>query len=527
LVLLFLLYFSLFILTSLSRTRQLSADSLNYIDVARNLRRGQGLVQSTLVIARPPRFWDEVRTISPFVSQPPLYPLAIAALGNLAPSFTDAALLVSGLSLAAAVCAGFLLTRELYDEPTAWLAAAALAVAPHLAYVSRWAWSEALGITLVLLTLWLLAWLGKAAVPRTAAWLALAAGLSAGLAFATRYAFVILAALGIIMMIWTTRSRRRRLRDLVVHIILFLCAWALPVALVAGHNLVSINRLLPTALPSDKGWLPNLGDAVQGLFGSFLSTYLAPGIHYTLWLLVLATITMIAWRQGRLGAYFAERLLHQERWLLWLWPVLYTAFIVLQRSQSFFDELDIRLLAPAGVTLWLAIAGLLSGLLTRKRVPLLVGMAAVLLGLGIAQQLRLVAGPPVSTPAQQLADSPRLSWLADHTTARDLVIGDTTNDIPYFFDRQAAVSFSAYPYTIFLTPSTIEDLANQYCRHYDNLYLVLRKRPGTEIKHRQFFGRYVSNMLHRDPGNDPELALAADLPDSRIFRLTSCDQAKE
>ena len=125
----------------------------------------------------------------------------------------------------------------------------------------------------------------------------------------------------------------------------------------------------------------------------------------------------------------------------------------------------------------------------------------------------------------QISKSPprqRLSWLAAQTSSRDLVIGDTVNDIPYFFDRQAAVSFSPYPYTILLTPSTLDDLADQYCPSYANLYLVLRKRELSDPKLRQLFGRYVANLWGADLDKYPELELITDLPDSRIFRLKFC-----
>ena len=207
LVILLACFAGLFLFTSLARTRRLSADSLNYIDVGRNLARGQGLVQSTLVIARPLQVWDAARTVAPFVSQPPLYPLAIALFGRLGIPFTDAALLISALGFLAALGLSYLIALELYDEVVAWLALAILTLAPHLASLGRLAWSETLGIALVLSSLWLLIRLRRPAASIRLSGLALAAGLSAGFAFAARYALGVLLLAGLIYLWNENRSR--------------------------------------------------------------------------------------------------------------------------------------------------------------------------------------------------------------------------------------------------------------------------------------------------------------------------------
>ena len=523
LVLLLACFAGLFLFTSLARTRRLSADSLNYIDVGRNLARGQGLVQSTLVIARPLQVWDAARTVAPFVSQPPLYPLAIALFGRLGIPFTDAALLISALSFLAALGLSYLIALELYDEVVAWLALAILTLAPHLASLGRLAWSETLGIALVLSSLWLLIRLRRPAASIRLSGLALAAGLSAGFAFAARYALGVLLLAGLIYLWNENRSRLLPRRAFWRLAGLYLAGWLVPVACVLAHNALATGRLFPVNLPADKGLLANFADAFQVLFGGFLSTRLpAPG-QFLLAGLFLAGMILAAILRGSPAAYFHERLLGKGRYLLWLWPLIYVGFLVVQRSISFFDELDLRLLAPAAATLILLLAALFSGLFPRRHALYVLGLAAGLLALALWGQFQLLRQPPAPTPDQQIAASPRLSWLAAQTSSRDLVIGDTVNDIPYFFDRQAAVSFSPYPYTILLTPSTLDDLADQYCPSYANLYLVLRKRELSDAKLRQLFGRYVANLWGADPEKYPELELISDLPDSRVFKLKACE----
>ena len=54
-------YLILFGLNSLGRLRRFSPDSMNYVDVARNIAAGRGIVQSTLGFNQP--HWDPKGTI--------------------------------------------------------------------------------------------------------------------------------------------------------------------------------------------------------------------------------------------------------------------------------------------------------------------------------------------------------------------------------------------------------------------------------------------------------------------------------
>src|SRR5687768_2425355 len=64
---------------------------MNYVDIARNIAQGRGIVQSTLGFNQP-HFFTSLSPAGAFTSQPPLYSLAIAVVGSLGISFADAAL---------------------------------------------------------------------------------------------------------------------------------------------------------------------------------------------------------------------------------------------------------------------------------------------------------------------------------------------------------------------------------------------------------------------------------------------------
>ena len=110
-------YIVLFVFNSLTRTRYFSNDSMNYVDVARNISAGRGIVQSTLGFNQPYLFEETSRIPNPMTSQSPLYPILIALLSLFGIPHADSALLISGLALGGVIFMAYLLGRDLYDEP--------------------------------------------------------------------------------------------------------------------------------------------------------------------------------------------------------------------------------------------------------------------------------------------------------------------------------------------------------------------------------------------------------------------------
>ena len=95
----------LFVVNSLTHTRQLPYDAMNYVDVARHVTQGDGLVQTTVGVFQPRLATLPHTGPVPFVAQAPLFPLLVVAFHALGASFQDAALLLSAL--------GYLLTLGL------------------------------------------------------------------------------------------------------------------------------------------------------------------------------------------------------------------------------------------------------------------------------------------------------------------------------------------------------------------------------------------------------------------------------
>lgn len=487
------IYISLFAYNSLTRTRQFSPDSMNYVDVARNIASGKGIVQSTLGFNQTFLFQADSQIPTPLVSQPPLYPLLIALLSHAGLTPADAALAIPAIAYGIILFLAYLLTRDLYSERVALLSVAALLLYAPLRFVSNFAWTESPGIVFLLLSLWLLVRSSQTSLIRNASTSAFFAGLAAGLAFSTRYALFPLAFLGILFLAIEHRGKQRRLQVM----LLFMLGVGLPIALVLGHNLLSTGQLIPPTLPSDRALLTNLHDATFSLIGNYFSkgsektqAAIAASVF------IISVITLAVQRRTRelLNVFVLEK-----HYLLTSWVIFYSAFIVYQRTTSYFDSINARIMVLAGVIL--LVLGV--ALLMRAFQPItpnryvFYGILAVITIVVFAGEMRSILSQPnmIADQQTQIIRSDRLTWIAQHTTDDDLIIGEDTVDIPFYLGRQAAVSFSPYPYTIHLTYKNLMDYANHNCQRYQHIYLVLRRHSEWQYRQQVYhFGAFIADI---------------------------------
>jgi hypothetical protein len=182
---------------------------------------------------------------------PPVYPLAIAALGAFGAALPLAARVLSAVSFVLFALAFHALARRAGGRPFAFVATLVVLLGPGLAQAGATAWSETL--YLLLLTLGLIATydLGPEASIRDAA----LAGLWLGLAADTRYVGVALLPFGFA---WVLRRVRGRA----------LAAWALgaflPVAAWIVHDLAAFGRPFGPGLPDSARTLPTVLHLLAG-----------------------------------------------------------------------------------------------------------------------------------------------------------------------------------------------------------------------------------------------------------------------
>lgn len=506
---------------------------MNYVAVARNLAEGRGLTQPTLGFNQP-RIAPDSPIPSPYTAQGPLYPLAIAVMGTVAPSYADAALLVAALGYGLILLLTYLLTREWYGSGAALLATGLLLVYHPVLFVARYAWSEPVGIALVLLSFWLLARSRQATTKEAA--LLLLAGLAAGLAFATRYLLLVAAIAGALGLIGSRHSRaalRRRLlfetgtavviepghrRRALRRLLLFGAGAALPVLPILARNLSLTGALTGAhSLPSQRGLEANLRDAFLSTFGRYLAE-LPPEVQPALLAASLLLVVLVLARRRQLWWGLTGVLWVGRRYVLVLWSFGYLALLVLQRTQIHFDQISPRLTAPAGVTLvilWAALVVEATALKPRH----LVWVALVLALLAVRREgLYWQQTPPYDTE-RVIAASERLTWVATQTTARDLIVGDDTMDVPFYFGDRHAVSFSPYPYTEHPDYEWLLAVAARHGGDYERVFLVLRRRYGPETAWRAAYGPFIADLVAGRAAAYPAVAPLRTLADGYVFQV--------
>lgn len=509
-----LVYLALFGLNSLTRLRRFSPDSMNYVDVARNIAAGRGIVQSTLGFNQP--HWDAARTIpTPLTSQPPVYALLIVLFGLTGLSLADAALLVPILSYAAILLLTWLLVRDLFDSGTALIATACLLIYAPLRFVSSYAWSEAPAIALAWLALWLLARTRHTLRQRYL--LPVLAGLAAGLAFATRYAFLPLFVLGILLLIepdnlhWTWRN-----------LALYAAGFALPALWVIGRSLYFDGALLgPARNPSLRGLGQNWGDTIDGLFKFYLDGVEREQQGLWFWISIIGMGLILAARR-RLGKTLEEVFLGGKAYSLTFWTLGYLGLLLYQRTQTHFDQIGPRLVVPAGVALVLLWAVLLVKTARLEAKHLIYG-ALLLAALALRDQVKLWREIEPQTEADAVARSERLNWVAQYTTSHDLVVGDDVMDLPFYFGYQAAISFSPYPYTDHPDYDTLMAYLEPRCTEYERMYLLLRRRCDNEACWRWMYGPFIADLVAGRMDAYAGVTLHRYLSDGYVFRLAPCD----
>ena len=280
---------------SVTFDRRLTGDSMNYIDVARNLSAGEGLVQSAAGFNQAtfwaqdfsPHFPDKTRA-----RHNPGYSVLIAAVAEATGlEHADAAFVIGPAAYAAALIFTFLFASRLLGTAAGLLAAAFLA--HQLRWIFLRTWTEPVVIALLLA---LLALLARGATPRRA----VAGGLLAGLALLVRSSFVPILALGGLACLLGHGSRLRRL-------LLFAAGASIAMA----GPFLGEGQVYPTQTTAAAGWFPDV--SLSELSAAFLEragwTLVAPPafLGACAWWRAIRTASRL-FRTGRdTGAFWRSR----------------------------------------------------------------------------------------------------------------------------------------------------------------------------------------------------------------------------
>jgi hypothetical protein len=310
------------------------------------------------------------------------------------------------------------------------------------------------------------------------------------------------------------------------NVLLYLIGFFLPAGMVLTRNKTLTNYLIGAPRNrSDLGLLQNLRDTFRAVFGNYLGetkSVIQIGVLATS--LIALSLFLAIRNEG--FATIKDVFIHERRWLLTFWSLGYLAFLVYLRTQFYFSSIRPRLITPASVSLIILLSALLLSIL-KLQVEYIIYLALIIGGLLIYRQTQIIANTPVKDLTQLFTSSERLSWVAKHTTNRDLVIGDDTVDIPFLLARKCVISFSPYPYSDYLEYNTTMTYVCKHADKYDQVYLVLRKRFNSKDTWQKSYGAFISDIVHGNMEKYPGIIQITSLSDGYIFEVQCRDNGKE
>lgn len=457
---------------SLAFSGRFSPDSVIYVDMAENIAAGEGITSSIV------RLGSHVELPVPVTWYAPLYPALLTSgiwLGFDTASF---ALLVAAAGLGLLLLVSYLTLKNIFDAEPAMFGTALLPAFGPVVVAAESAWSETLGLTFLMLTFWCLA---KSTGSRQGSegpgskWLFLA-GLSAGLAYATRYALLPLALLCGFWIVVTSWQHSKNLRRTATNGALFFAGWAIAALPIIGRNVYYAGSFRGGRMDTSQ---TSLAEAAAQLYETAKATN--PQSDLVAQVAFISTAALIlagTWlRVRRRNPRNEEVSPHPANWsaiyLLALWPVVYLVCLIYAKTQAMIDPLGDRLVLPASAVILLLGGAGLARAFRPARFP------TVLAAVAIMASSLYVVGPMTdnilrgrATFQNNLWQGPRLPealvFLEQHVTQGDLVIAEDGLFIPLFLRRTRTVYFPSSE-----TPLA-QDLA-PYRERYANrqLFLVL------------------------------------------------------
>jgi len=348
LAILVILVFSLLMARSLTPFGSATTpDSLNYLDIAKNIKSGHGVLATDHSLEN-----TDGRMYLDMKLWPPLYPLVLAATSLKLPDVVAASHLSAAL-LALTALFAYLLLAPVIHWYFALPASLMLCLTAPLITVYTYAWSETLFIPLLLAAAWAaIRYLDAAAAAGRVKYLYLGLLVVSLIALAyTRYIGIALALLLPVTYLLSDRRHRP-----VAAFAGAVCIYAAAVGyLLIGNYHATGNITGGARLPSDRNFLENLLDVISVVDVNI------PSSSLVLLLILVAAVGMSLVHAVLVRSTVPERPAphRNTRNILLLVGVIYFGVILALRLHSSFDRLDMRLLAPALTVLWILLLVLL------------------------------------------------------------------------------------------------------------------------------------------------------------------------
>jgi hypothetical protein len=517
------LYLALVAVNSVTRDRHFTNDSMNYVDVARNFAQGRGFTQSTLGFNQTDYFKPDTKVPTPLQHQPPGFSLLIALGGLFGVSYADASLLIPVISYGVLLLFAFLLVQRRFGLGAALVTLALLLLFPPLEMVARRAWGEMSSLALLFVCLWALLRFADSQNTQHRIMFALIAGLAAGTSGAIRYSMLPLPFAGLAFLVERGLYRRDKFSRVILNSLVYTVAFAVPLGLVFLNNLALQGVVMPDFPDSSVPLATNIADAFTALTQNYLPPRIPPTLQVALLFVGIVAVLGVLITRRRLLQTIRTEFIEKGVYFVVGWFVAYTGYIIVLRTFRHFDRIDPRILIGGSVVMPLLMAILLSVVISKQwltRIGLVLIVGALALGLW---RMGGELSAPIKTDAMVIQRSDILSWIAENTTDRDLIIGYVTVYIPFYFGRTEAVAFNDYPLTEYITPEILLEYTTAKCAKYEQTYLVVDRffQPRAEVE--KMFGTFITDLITREYTNYPYLSLREELPTRYVYEV-ACER---
>jgi len=502
-------------------TTGFDATGMIYVDMARHIARGEGIVSTIYFPSHVPKF------PSPIALWPPLYPAVIAGFLVLGVDAAIASRIVSLAAFGVTVGILWLIGAEVFDEDVGTVAALLLMAWPVITGIAAMALSENLFIMLIAASVLFTARLlrGGAAMPR-ASRLAAAGGLAMAGAALTRYpGFALMAIIAVFLLLKLGGPWRDRLKLVAIW---SMCAGTLPVLLLLRNRLVTGAFMGRGRPPDDQGAVYHVVYAAKTLVTDVLKLLwrltVAPealGVDSRVMILAVLAVAgllllgLVRSARVRRGLSEADAVLKAApSALIVAVGAGYWVVMIAIRSITAFEPMNTRMLMPGyGLVLLTAVAGSIAFLdrlgLPRRLLVRAVAIAFAISMIGVVAPRALAAGGP------RLAPDPApvwVQWVAANTPAGSPIIGNRSTDFSFYLDRPA---YSFQVFAVYRAGDRFDRDCALISRHlvmlgWNKAYLVLHAEDGEfdiDLMGRRY-GPTIDRLLRGRPTTLPVVPLA-------------------
>jgi len=323
-------------------------------------------------------------------------------------------------------------------------------------------------------------------------WMPFLCGLSVGMAFAARYVLILLLLVGVVFLVIEKLWKSGRL-------VFFLSGAILTSAPVLIRNYMIMGCLLPKLKPADENLANNLWDLIKAVWGTFLpDSLLSEKIQIIIGVTIGAIFVFLLiskYKKESLNVLF----INEGRYIYWLWAGFYFTGLFVQRSYSHFDMIDSRFIFMGTLPLVFLCTGIALGFI-RKNSMLINTLPVMLVLVIFGREIWTASVLPFTDRSTKIENSATLTWIRDNTTSRDLIIGDNSVYVPFYFDYPEAVSYSPYPYTYYFTETNVKEITETHCSTNNHIYLIIRvSQADKEERWKSRYGEFITSLVfHRE-----------------------------